>query len=122
MDRALLKRVRFPSPVVYSTSFCSHYVSLAVDKSLCKKPQMDTQLHHTSQSKQKLCESFSLLLLCFIFAKLDSVEYCMVSFTNDSEALWRKGFTMTNIILQSYINLWMSSIDGPRICVCYPVQ
>lgn len=79
--------VSFPIPVVYSTSFCSHYVSLAVDKSLCENPQMDPQLHHTSQSKQKLCESFSLLLLCFIFTKLVSVEYRMVSFTNDSEAL-----------------------------------
>lgn len=35
--------------------------------------------------------------------------------------LWRKGFAMTAIMLQSYINLWMSGTDGTRISVRYPV-
>lgn len=94
MDRALhaaQNGVRFPVPVVYNISFCRHHVLVAVEKSLCEKPQMDTQLHHTSQSKWKVHEFFSVLLPCFIFTKLVLVEYRRLSFTNDSEALLSLG-------------------------------
>lgn len=70
-------------------------------------------------------ESFSLLLPCFIFAKLVSVEYYVWPhslMTLRLFYLWRKVFTITTIILQSYINLWMSGADGTIICVCYAVQ
>lgn len=88
MDRALhTAHSRVTFPVVCSTSFCSHSVLLVVDKSLCKKPQMDALLQHTSQSKQKLWVLFAAAPVFHLCKACFSGIPRVISFANDSEAL-----------------------------------
>lgn len=108
----------------YSTFFRSHCVLLAADK----RPLRETTNGHTAPPHlaSQAGTQRSPFCCCFCASSLQSLfqrntVWSHLLMTLKLFYLWRKGFTMTTIMLQSYINLWMSGTDGTRICVRYPV-